>query len=154
MKIKIISISRLDEKFISDGSAFYLTKLKHYTSLENILLKAPKQPTIEKQLEAEWQLFEKEITGSDVVCMLDDKGEHFNSLELSNYFQQKLNRGVKKISFLIGGAYGFHETGRNLVKEKISLSRLTLPHQLARLVFLEQLYRSFTILKNENYHHQ
>jgi 23S rRNA (pseudouridine1915-N3)-methyltransferase len=85
---------------------------------------------------------------------LDDKGKHFTSIEFSEYLQKKMNTGLKQLVFVIGGPYGFSEQVYKKANGKISLSKMTFSHQMIRLFFIEQLYRGFTILKNEPYHHE
>ena len=95
----------------------------------------------------------KKIEKSDAVILLDENGKLYNSIQFSTYLQKKMNSGLKKIVFVIGGPYGFSDDLYNRCNGKVSLSPMTFSHQMVRLFFTEQLYRSFTILKNEPYHH-
>ena len=96
------------------------------------------------------QLVEK----SDYLVVLDERGQQLGSEELAEFINARTNESVKKLIFLIGGAYGLDESVLRIAKFKWSLSKLTFPHQLVRLVLAEQLYRSFTIMRNEKYHHK
>ena len=96
----------------------------------------------------------KKIENGDFVVLLDENGKEKTSVEFSNFIQQNLNSGIKTLLFIIGGAYGFSDEVYERANQKISLSQMTFPHLMTRLVFVEQLYRSFTILRNDPYHHQ
>jgi 23S rRNA (pseudouridine1915-N3)-methyltransferase len=93
------------------------------------------------------------LQNTDQLVLLDDKGKHYNSVEFSEYLQKKMNAGIKQLVFVIGGPYGFSDGVYKKANEKISLSKMTFSHQMIRLFIIEQLYRGFTILKNEPYHH-
>ena len=153
MKIKIISISRQEEDFIKDGCKYYESKLKHYCSFSFKILKAPKESNRLLQLKSEWQLIKKELSDNETVVMMDENGKSITSVALSEYLTAAQNKSTRSMSFLIGGAYGFDEEAYKRANLKLSLSEMTLPHQLAKLVLTEQLYRAFTIMKNEKYHH-
>ena len=94
----------------------------------------------------------KGIAPGDELVLLDEKGKQFNSVEFASFLQKKFNAGLKKMIFCIGGAYGFSEEVYMRSNSKISLSEMTFSHQMVRLIFLEQLYRAFTIIKGEPYH--
>jgi len=148
MKIRIISITKSEEVFVRDGVQLYLKRLKHYADIEEIILKQPK----EKEKESEMLL--QKISKEDFVVLLDETGKPFSSVEFSKWISAKMNEGKKTICFIIGGAYGFSDEVYKRANEKISLSKMTLPHQLAKLFFSEQLYRAFTIIRGEKYHHE
>ncbi|OFY27506.1 MAG: hypothetical protein A2X09_07480 [Bacteroidetes bacterium GWF2_43_11] len=103
------------------------------------------------QREAEAQL--KLISQSDYTVLLDEGGIEFTSVEFSKFLQQRMNQGIRQLNFIVGGAYGFDPEVKQKASFKLALSKMTFPHQLVRLLFMEQLYRAFTILKNEPYHH-
>ena len=88
------------------------------------------------------------------MILLDEHGTHFDSVGFSTYLQKHMNSGIKNLVFVIGGPYGFSENLRRVAKGKVSLSKMTFSHQMVRLFIIEQLYRGFTILKNEPYHHK
>jgi len=89
-----------------------------------------------------------------LIVLLDEKGKEFTSMQFSKWMQDKMNRGYKNIIFLIGGAYGFSDEVYKAANEKIALSKMTFSHQMIRMLFTEQIYRAFTILNNEPYHHE
>ena len=94
------------------------------------------------------------LTSTDQLFLLDEKGTTFSSVGFSDYLQKKMNTGTKTLVFVIGGPYGFSDEVYQKAQGKISLSLMTFSHQMVRLFFIEQLYRGFTILRNEPYHHQ
>ena len=102
----------------------------------------------------EGELILKRVGPSDNLILLDEKGKEFRSLEFADYLQRKLNGGARSLVFAVGGAYGFSEAVYSRAQGKISLSRMTFSHQMVRTIFAEQLYRAFTILKGEPYHHE
>jgi len=116
-------------------------------------IKNTKNLTTKQQKIAEGKELLKKIVKSDAVILLDENGKLYNSIQFSAFLQKKMNSGLKKIVFVIGGPYGFSDDVYNRCNEKISLSPMTFSHQMVRLFFTEQLYRSFTILRNEPYHH-
>jgi 23S rRNA (pseudouridine1915-N3)-methyltransferase len=135
----------------------YFSKINNYNPFEIEAipyLKNTKSLTIEVQKKQEGELFLKKITPQDIVVLLDERGKEFSSLQFSQFIQQRLNAGCKNVLFLIGGAYGFSEELYQRANFTLSMSKMTFPHKLARLFFAEQLYRAFTILKGEPYHHE
>lgn len=134
----------------------YIKRLKHYCSFEVEVLKSPKQFKKLGQPElkiAEGKLILNNLSNQDFVVLLDEKGTEFTSVGFSEKLQKLLNGGHKRIVFLVGGAFGFSEEVYDRANFKMGLSKMTLTHQMVRLFFTEQLYRAFTILKNEKYHH-
>ena len=107
-----------------------------------------------QQKEKEGELILSKIGSSDQLILLDENGKNFSSVGFSEELQKKMNSGIKTLVFVIGGPYGFSETVYAKAQGKISLSKMTFSHQMVRLFFIEQLYRGFTILRNEPYHHQ
>lgn len=134
----------------------YANKIKHYTSFEVAVIdnSAIRSERPEAVKEAEAKLILKKIQPSDTVILLDENGKTFDSIEFSNQLQAWQNAGKKQLIFIVGGAFGFHESVYKRAETKISLSLMTFSHQIIRPVFMEQLYRGFTILKNEPYHHR
>ena len=102
----------------------------------------------------EGKLILSKIEKGGLVVLLDEKGKEYTSVGMSKYLQERMNRGLKHITFVIGGAYGFSEEVYNAANEKIALSKMTFSHQMIRMLFFEQLYRAFSILRNEPYHHE
>jgi 23S rRNA (pseudouridine1915-N3)-methyltransferase len=135
----------------------YQKRLTHYVRFELEIIadiKNAKNLSELQQKEKEGQLILSKIQTSDQLLLLDDKGKHFTSIEFSQFLQKKMNTGLKQLVFVIGGPYGFSEEVYKKASGKISLSKMTFSHQMIRLFFIEQLYRGFTILKNEPYHHE
>ena len=156
MKIKLVVLGKTTEKAIAELIALYEKKLVHYIGfeLEVIDSSSVKSENPESVKEAESLLLMKKIKDSDYLILLDENGENYDSIGFSKKLQLWLNSGKKQLLFVVGGPFGFHETIYKRAQAKISLSKMTMSHQIVRPVFLEQLYRAFTILKNEPYHHK
>lgn len=156
MKINLILLGKTTEKSIADLSLFYQNKLKYYTNFEITIIDNSsirfEIPDLVKEAEA--KLIMKKIAPSDWIVLLDENGKTFSSVGFANQLQTWMNMGRKQICIIVGGAFGFHASVYERADAKLSLSTMTFSHQLVRPVFLEQLYRAFTILKNEPYHHQ
>lgn len=135
----------------------YIKRLGFYISFELQIipdLKKTKSLTESQQKQKEGELLLKHIDTSDEVILLDEKGKSYSSVAFSEVLQKKMNSGIKNLVFIIGGPYGFSEEVYSRANGKVSLSAMTFSHQMVRLFFIEQLYRAFTILKNEPYHHR
>ena len=117
-------------------------------------LKNSKNLSEASQKEKEGELILKKVQTSDELVLLDEQGKQYSSVDFSDYLQKKMNAGLKQLIFVIGGPYGFSAEVYQRANGKISLSKMTFSHQMVRVFFVEQLYRAFTILKNEPYHHQ
>lgn len=157
MKITLICIGKTDDKFIQEGIAKYVTRLKHYISFNIIVVpdvKNVKNMSQQQQMDKESDLFLKQISNQDFVVLLDEKGKEFRSVDFSDYLSKKMVAGVTHMVFLIGGPYGFDEKMRTRANYLISLSKMTFSHQMVRLFFAEQVYRAFSIMKGEPYHHE
>lgn len=157
MKIKLICVGKTVNSYLKEGEAEYLKRLKHYTPVEKIEipeLKNAKKLSKDQIKNQEGQLILNQIKPGETIILLDERGKHHSSMEFSKYLQKKFNSGGKGIAFIIGGAYGFSDEIYNKATDKISLSKMTFSHQMVRLFFLEQIYRGFTILKGEPYHHE
>ena len=157
MKIKLLAIGKTDDKHLLQLTEEYQKRLKHYIKFELEIipdLKNAKNLSEKEQKEREGELILKKLQPSDQLILLDEKGHEFRSVEFSRLLQKKLNSGIKQLVFVIGGPYGFSETLYKKTHSKVSLSRMTFSHQMIRLFFVEQIYRAFTILKNEPYHHE
>lgn len=157
MKIKLILTGKTDEQYVKEGFFLYEKRLKHYISFETVYLSDLKG-TVKlshdqfKEKEAGQQL--KQINPDDFVVLLDEKGKEFSSVEFASFIQQRMNSGIKTIVFIIGGPFGFAPVIHKRANVILSLSKLTFSHQIVRILFMEQLYRAFTIIKNEPYHHE
>lgn len=157
MTIKLLAIGKTDSPELQQLIGMYEKRLGHYINFSLVLipdLKKTKNLSEQQQKEKEGDLILKQLTPTDVLVVLDENGKQFNSVEFSGYLQKKMNSGIKQLVFVIGGPYGFSETVYKTAKEKISLSKMTFSHQMVRLFVVEQVYRAFTILENEPYHHQ
>lgn len=157
MKIKLIAVGKTDEAFLEEGIDKYLKRLKHYHPFEVIIIPNVKQGgkyTADNLKEAEGKLILQKIQEGDHVVLLDDKGKHFTSAEFAGYLQKKMNVVSSNLIFVIGGAFGFSPALYERANEQMSLSKMTFSHQMVRLFFVEQLYRGFTILRGEKYHHE
>ncbi|WP_339610845.1 23S rRNA (pseudouridine(1915)-N(3))-methyltransferase RlmH [uncultured Planktosalinus sp.] len=157
MKIKLLVIGKTDSKNLELIIAEYIKRLGFYISFEFQTipdLKNTKSLSEKQQKSKESALLLKHLDATDVVILLDEKGKSYSSVGFSEFIQKKMNSGIKQLVFIIGGPYGFDETIYTRANGKISLSQMTFSHQMIRLFFIEQLYRAFTILKNEPYHHK
>ncbi|PHQ55997.1 MAG: 23S rRNA (pseudouridine(1915)-N(3))-methyltransferase RlmH [Lutibacter sp.] len=157
MKIKLLAIGKTDDKNLQTLIETYQNRLKHYINFELEIipdLKNVKKIRESQQKEKEGELILKKITSIDALILLDEKGKEFSSIDFSKYLQKKMNSGIKQLVVVIGGPYGFSEAVYKKSVDKISLSKMTFSHQMIRLFVVEQIYRAFTILKNEPYHHE
>ncbi|MGB0777854.1 MAG: 23S rRNA (pseudouridine(1915)-N(3))-methyltransferase RlmH [Flavobacteriaceae bacterium] len=157
MKIKLLAIGKTDDKQLEVLMDVYQKRLKHYIKFElDIIpdLKQRKKLSEGEQKIKEGELILQKIKPGDFLVLLDEKGKQFRSIEFSEYIQKRMNSGIKQLIIVIGGPYGFSESVYQAAQGKISLSKMTFSHQMIRLFIIEQLYRSFTILKNEPYHHE
>jgi len=157
MKIVLLTIGKTSEKYLIEGISQYQKRLKHYTQFEMLEipnLKNAKNFSNAEIIKKEGELILKQLQNSDHLVLLDDKGKDFTSPKYAQKLQQWMLSGKKKVVFVVGGAYGFSEQVYKRGNEKISLSKMTFSHQIVRLFFVEQLYRAFTILNNEPYHHE
>lgn len=157
MTIKLIAIGKTDSGELNSLIQQYTQRLTHYIKFELYIipdLKNTKNLSEEQQKEKEGELILKELKPTDQVILLDDKGKHYSSIGFSDFIQKRMNSGCKQLVFLIGGPYGFSESVIKKAQSKLSFSSMTFSHQMIRLFVVEQLYRAFTILKNEPYHHE
>ena len=157
MKIKLLAIGKTDSKQLAQLIEEYQKRLQHYIKFELEIIpdiKNVKNLREDQQKEKEGELILSKLQNSDVLCLLDDKGKHYTSIEFANFLQRKMNAGIKQFVLVIGGPYGFSEAVYKRANGKLSLSKMTFSHQMIRLFITEQLYRGFTILRNEPYHHE
>lgn len=155
MIVRVISIGKTKQSFVQTGTELYLSRLKHYAKYEWLELPDvnAKGLSTEDVKQKEGELFLKNLKPDEDVVLLDEKGKLYTSREFSVFLQKKMNSGVKSTALLIGGAHGFSPAMYARANSQLSLSPMTFPHELIRLFLAEQLYRSFTILKGEGYHH-
>ncbi len=148
--IKIICVGKIKEQYLKDAIEEYKKRLSKYIKLEIIELQDVDYD-IKKTLEIEKNNIINHIKNTDYNILLDINGKELTSIEFSNTID-KIRNNYSNINFIIGGSYGVHDDIKNMVNERISFSKLTFPHQLFRVILLEQIYRSFKILNNEEYH--
>ena len=156
MKIILLTVGKTDVPWVREGLQLYASRLQHYVRFD--LREIPELKNVaalsEEQIKAkEGALILKEAEGTEMV-LLDEHGSQFRSLEFAKEIQNRMNRGGKDICFVVGGAYGFSPEVYSRASGKISLSKMTFSHQMVRAIFAEQLYRAFTIIKGEPYHHE
>lgn len=157
MKITLIAISKTTEKYLQDGIAIYENRLQHYCKFQRVEipdLKNSKNLSFDQQKQKEADLILAKISNTDFVVLLDENGKEFNSVQFSKEISKWQNQSITHVVFIIGGPYGFDQSVYDRANLKISLSKLTFSHQMVRLFFVEQLYRAYSILKGEPYHHQ
>lgn len=157
MKITLLVISKTDEKYLQEGIDKYVKKLSHYAPFELEIipaLKDQKGASPEEIKEREAVLLLKRLEKSDAIVLLDEHGKRHTSIGFSEYLQRWMNQGVKNLTFVVGGAFGFAPSVYKAATDKISLSPMTFNHQMVRLIFVEQLYRAFSILRHEPYHNE
>lgn len=156
MKITIIAIGKTNDKSILRLMGEYQKRLKHYVRLEWLEIPDYKnrgKVTTEELKKMEGKSILSKLKPGDSLYLLDEKGKEFNSVQYSDFFIKKMNSGLKNLVLVIGGAYGFSDKVYQKSQGKIALSKMTFPHQLIRVFLLEQVYRGFTIIKGEPYHH-
>jgi 23S rRNA (pseudouridine1915-N3)-methyltransferase len=157
MRIILLQIDKTQDSYLMEGIEIYAKRLKNYIQLEIVTINVPKtvrQRTFNEQKAEEAKLILKHISADDHLVLLDDKGKEFSSIEFSKYISQKQNASLKRLVFLIGGPFGFDEQLYGRADFKLSFSKMTFSHQMIRLFFVEQLYRTYSILKGEKYHHE
>ena len=153
MKITLIAVGKSKEKYLIDGIKIYQNKLKHYCNLEIIEIKDVEHAGGSELIkEREAMVIAKHIKSDSVIVCLDENGQQFTSESWSDCVQQFQNKSIKNLVFVIGGAFGIHNSLLSQSQLKLSLSKMTFNHEMVRLFFLEQLYRAYTIIRNEKYH--
>lgn len=157
MQIELWTLGKEDKKEIADAVSIYTKRLKHYTKFSIIYIdnsKINNQLSKEHILNKEAELILSKLSDKDMLITLDETGQELTSVSFANKLNTWFHQSSHKIVFLIGGSYGIAAQLHQRSYFKFSLSQLTFPHQIVRLLFTEQLYRAFTILKNEKYHHE
>jgi len=157
LKIKLVFIGKTTDKCVLELIQKYQNRIKKFITfeIEEIpALKNVKNLSVEQIKDKEASLFLKKIEENSFVILLDEKGKAFTSKDFASFLQKKMNIGFKNIYFFIGGSYGFSSELYQKADLKLSLSSMTFSHQLIRVIFLEQLYRAFTILNNHPYHNE
>jgi 23S rRNA (pseudouridine1915-N3)-methyltransferase len=157
MNIRLLTIGKTDNKSLQTLIDDYTKRLSFYVKFDLEIIpdiKNVKNLSEAQQKEKEGELILSKITPTDHLILLDENGKTFSSVGFSDFLQKKMNSGTKTLVFVIGGPYGFSETVYQKAQGKVSLSEMTFSHQMVRLFVIEQIYRGFTILRNEPYHHQ
>ncbi|WP_033960515.1 23S rRNA (pseudouridine(1915)-N(3))-methyltransferase RlmH [Psychroserpens jangbogonensis] len=157
MTIKLLAIGKTDNKQLQALIDDYQKRLGFYVKFEFEIipdLKKAKNLSEDQQKQKEGELILNKLNPTDVLILLDENGKELDSVAFSNYLQKHMNSGIKRLVFVIGGPYGFSPDVYKKANGKLSLSKMTFSHQMIRLFVIEQLYRGFTILRNEPYHHR
>src|SRR5215217_5773545 len=157
MKIFLWSIGKANEPYVKEGIAEFTKRISKYFPVEWTIIPVPKNAGMLSEMDLkkkEGETILQWLRPDDYLVALDEKGKEFTSQELSVFLQQRATESSKNIVFLIGGAFGLDEAVLKKAKLRWSLSQLTFPHQLVRLILAEQIYRACTILRNEKYHHR
>ena len=157
MTIKLLAIGKTDNKQLQALIDDYKKRLGFYIKFDLVIIpdiKKAKNLSENEQKKKEGELILKQLKPTDVLILLDENGKQMDSVRFSLYLQKHMNSGAKQLVFVIGGPYGFCNEVYHKAQGKLALSKMTFSHQMVRLFFIEQLYRAFTILKNEPYHHR
>lgn len=157
MNIELLVVGKTDSSLIEEIVKGYVKRINHYckfsiTTLADV--KNTKSLTVKQQRTAEGEMILRQIVESDFVTLLDERGTEYRSVDFAYWLQKRMNSGVRRLLIVIGGPYGFSEEVYKRANSKVSLSKMTFSHQIVRAIFAEQIYRAFTILKNEPYHHE
>jgi len=156
MKIQLIVVGKTNQSFVQQGLDEFCNRLSHYFPFELEIIpdiKNVKNLSIEQLKLKEGELILRSFQAGDSIILLDERGQEFTSVKFAEFIEKKTHTGIKRLVFVVGGAYGFSSAVYEAAHEKIALSKMTFPHQLIRLIFIEQLYRAMTILHHEPYHH-
>ena len=157
MKITLLTVGKTDKDWVRQGIEIYVSRLKHYIPfaiVEIPELKNVSALTKDQIKTREGELILKNIKPTDDLILLDERGKEYTSVELAKVIQDKISYAGKDMVYVIGGAYGFSDAVYQRANSKISLSRMTFSHQMVRAIFVEQIYRAFTIMRGEPYHHE
>ena len=157
MKIKLIVVGKTSSRFLNDGEKEYEKRLKHYSCFEQLVINNIKNGnkfSTNDLKNKEGDLILSKLDKKDLVILLDEKGKVYSSNEFAEFIQNKTINSVKKLVFVVGGAFGFSDEVYKRANYKISLSKMTFSHQMIRIFVLEQFYRSLKIISNEPYHNE
>lgn len=157
MNIELIVVGKTDSADIERIVEGFAKRVVHYcrfsiTTLPD--LRNTKSLSAKQQKMAEGEMILKQLTDADFVTLLDERGTQYRSMEFAQWLQKRMNSGVKRLVFVVGGPFGFSDEVYSRANSKISLSSMTFSHQIIRAIFAEQIYRAFTILRNEPYHNE
>ena len=157
MKIELAVIGKTSIGYLKQGIDEYFKRLKHYVPFEIKYIddiKNTKNISEDQQKRTEGAKILSLLDKSDFVVLLDEHGKEYTSMQYSSYIQKRMLSGAKKVVFVIGGPYGFSQEVYDRANDKISFSKMTFNHEMIRLIFTEQLYRAYTIINHEPYHHE
>lgn len=157
MTIELIAVGKTDSPQVADLVALYARRVSHYCRFTVTLLpdlRNTRSLTQRQQRTAEGEAILRQITEGDYVALLDERGQELRSVEFALWLQKRMNSGCRRLVLVIGGPYGFSDEVYARADARLSLSRMTFSHQIVRAIFAEQIYRAFTILNNEPYHHE
>ena len=157
MKIELAVIGKTSIGYLKQGIDEYIKRLKHYVPFEVKYIddiKNTKNISEDQQKQTEGAKILSLLDKSDFVVLLDEHGKEYTSMQYSSYIQKRMLSGAKKVVFVIGGPYGFSQEVYDRANDKISFSKMTFNHEMIRLIFTEQLYRAYTIINHEPYHHE
>lgn len=157
MKITLLFVGKTSDKNIDTGIDKYFNRLKRYIQFDIEVIPALKntRSLSETQIkDKEGDLILSKLNTSDYIVLLDERGKELTSLKFADFIQKRMIQSSKNLVFIVGGAYGFSESVYQKASYKLSLSQMTFSHQIIRLIFMEQIYRAFTIINNEPYHHE
>ena len=157
MKITLLTVGKTDVRWVREGLDLYVSRLRHYVPFaltEIPELKNVSALTQDQIKEREGELILAALRPADEVILLDERGRQYRSVEFARFLEDRMTRGGRDLVFVVGGAYGFSQKVYDRAGGRISLSDMTFSHQMVRTIFAEQLYRAFTILKGEPYHHE
>ena len=157
MNIELIVVGKTDSKEVAALVEMYARRVNFYckfaiTALPDV--KNTRNLTVKQQRTAEGEMLLRQFAEGDYVVLLDERGEEMRSVEFAYWLQKRMNSGMRRLLLVIGGPYGFSEAVYDRANARLSLSRMTFSHQIVRALFAEQIYRAFTILRNEPYHHE
>jgi len=157
VKILLLTIGNTDKKYMKEGIDDYVKRISFYIPFEMKVIPDIKNRSSlseELQKEKEGQLILNHVSSGDYLVLLDERGTEFSSVEFSKWIEKKMIAGTRQVIFVIGGPYGFSNAAYQRSDTKISMSKMTFSHQMVRMIFVEQIYRAMTIIKNEPYHHE
>ena len=155
MKIRLIVIGKTNEPYLREGIEIYVKRLSFYTNFKLIELdeiKGSKKITMDEYRKKESEIIIPQLKAERII-LLDENGKTYSSFSFAKKLNEALVRGIQSIDFVVGGPFGFDKSVRKISHESLALSDMTFSHQMIRLFFVEQLYRGFTIIKGESYHH-
>lgn len=157
MNLSLLTVGKTDIQWVREGLDVYVSRLRHYVPFsvtEIPELKKVSALTEAQIKEKEGELILRQVGTSDILILLDERGTQYRSVEFAQWLEKQMNQGARNLVFAVGGAYGFSPAVYERANGKIGLSQMTFSHQMVRTIFAEQLYRAFTILKGEPYHHE